>query len=187
MKVHSKVNDDNGTNFSSQLTQELLRRLGCSPVFAMPGQPQASGLVERFNKTCKDMLFHVIQQHGRLWHRVILLAVWTLREVPNATTKVSPYMLVYRRLPSGPLAVLKESWTDQRNVSADLGKPVESYTTDLRARLKKAADWAELHARYRSLRSASLYAQPQPASQRQAIRRGRQGDRSRRRRGRQAV
>ena len=148
MKVPSKVNDDNGTNFSSQITQKLLRRLGCSPVFAMPGQPQASGLVERFNKMCKDMLFHVIQQHGRLWHRVILLAVWTLREVPNATTGVSPYMLVYRRLPRGPLAVLKESWTDQRDVSTDLGKPVESYMTDLRARMKKAADWAELHARY---------------------------------------
>ena len=146
--VPSKVISDNGTNFSSQLTQELLRRLGCSPVFATPGHPQASGLVERFNKTCKDMLFHVIQQHGRQWHRVIPLAVWALREVPNATTGVSPYMLVYGRLPRGPLAVLKESWTDQRDVSADLGKPVESYMTDLRARLKKAADWAELHARH---------------------------------------
>ena len=41
--VPSKVISDNGTNFSSQLTQELLRRLGCSPVFATPGHPQASG------------------------------------------------------------------------------------------------------------------------------------------------
>jgi len=57
-------------------------------------------------------------------------------------------MLVYGRLPRGPLAVLKESWTDQRDVSADLGKPVGSYITELRARLKKAADWAELHARH---------------------------------------
>jgi len=66
------------------------------------------------------MLFHVIQQHGRQWHRVIPMAVWALREVPNATAGVSPYMLVYGRLPRGPLAVLKESWTDL--VSADLGK-----------------------------------------------------------------
>jgi len=55
--VSSKVTSDNGTNFSSQLTQELLRRLGCCPVFATPGHPRVSGLVERFNKTCKDMLF----------------------------------------------------------------------------------------------------------------------------------
>ena len=77
--VPSKVISDNGTNFSSQLTQELLRRLVCSPVFATPRHPQASGLVERFNKTCKDMLLHVIQQRGRQWHRVIPLAVWALR------------------------------------------------------------------------------------------------------------
>jgi len=43
--VPSKVISDNGTNFSSQITQELLRRLGCSPIFATPGHPQASGLV----------------------------------------------------------------------------------------------------------------------------------------------
>jgi len=147
--VPSKVISDNGINFSSQLTQELLRRLGCSPVFATPGHPQASGLVERFNKTCKDMLFHVIQQHGRQWHRVVPLAMWALPEVPNATTGVSPYMLVYGRLPCGPLAVLKETWTDQRDVSADLCKPVEDYMTDLHGRLTKAADWAELHVRHR--------------------------------------
>jgi len=43
--VPSKVISDNGTNFSSQITQELLRRLRCSPIFATPGHPQASGLV----------------------------------------------------------------------------------------------------------------------------------------------
>jgi len=57
-------------------------------------------------------------------------------------------MLVYGRLPRGPLAVLKKTGTDQRNVSGDLSKPVEDYMTDLRGRLKKAADWAELHARH---------------------------------------
>jgi len=69
--VPSKVIIDNGTNFSSQLTQELLRRLGCSPVFATPGHPQASRLVERFNRTCKDVLLRVVQRRGRRWHRVI--------------------------------------------------------------------------------------------------------------------
>jgi len=34
-----------------------------------------------------------------------------------------------------------------RDVSAGLSEPVEACMTDLRARLKEAADWAELHAR----------------------------------------
>ena len=35
-----------------------------------------------------------------------------------------------------------------RDVSAGLSKPVEALKTDLRDRLKKTADWAELHARH---------------------------------------
>jgi len=69
--VPSKGISSNGTNFSSQLTQELLQRLECSPVFAMPGHPQASGLVERFNRTCRDVLFRLVLRHGRQWSRVV--------------------------------------------------------------------------------------------------------------------
>lgn len=144
--IPSKIISDNGSNFNSQLTRELLRRLGCSPVFATPGHPQASGLVERFNKSCKEMLYHVIQEHRRQWHKVIPLAVWALREVPNATTGVSPYKLVYGRLPRGPLAVLKESWTGQRDVKSVLQKPVEEYMVDLQRRLQQAADVARLQS-----------------------------------------
>jgi len=109
MGVPSKVISSNGSNFSSQLTQELLRRFECSPVFAMPGHPQPSRLDERFNRTCRDVLFRLVPQHGRRWSQVI----------PSA-----------------------------RDVSAGLSKSVEACMTDLRDRLKKTADWAELHARH---------------------------------------
>jgi len=113
--VPNVIVSDCGTNFTSQLTQEMLRRLGCSPRFNIPGHPEASGMVERFNQTCKNMLSHVVQEHKRLWHRFVPFIVWALREVPNATTGVSPYMLVYERVPRGPLAVLKETWIGERS------------------------------------------------------------------------
>jgi len=56
------------------------------------------------------------------------------------------YMLVYGQLSRGPLAVRKESWTGQRAVRAEIGRPVEECMDSLRRRLKDAADWAELHA-----------------------------------------
>jgi len=155
--VPSKIISDNGTNFTSQLTQELLQRLGCSPTFTTPGHPQASGLVERFNKTCKDMLYHFIQKHGRQWHRVIPLAVWALRKVPNATTGVSPYKLVYGHLHRGPLAVLKESWTGQPDVQMELSKPVEEYMADLRDRMKQSTDWAATHTERKQREYAHNY------------------------------
>ena len=52
---------DQVTNFTSQLTREMLARQGCCPRFNTPGHPEASGKVERFNQTCKNMLSHVVR------------------------------------------------------------------------------------------------------------------------------
>ena len=121
---------DCGTNFTSQLTQEMLSRMSCSQWAA----------TFAFNGTCKNMLYHVVQQHGRQWHKFLPLMTWALREVPNATTGVSPYMLVYGRVPRSPLAVLKESWTNERDVSLQLGKQVGDYLRDLKDKLESVAD-----------------------------------------------
>ena len=120
--------------------------MGCSPRFNTPGHPEASGMVERFNQTCKNMLSHVVQEHQRQWHQYVPFIVWALREVPNATTGVSPYMLVYGRVPRGPLAVLKETWTGERELPPNLGKPVEEYLQDLRDKLDVATQFATEHA-----------------------------------------
>ena len=133
--VPKVIISDCGTNFTSQLTQAMLCKLGCSPRFNTPGHPEASGMVERFNQTCKKMLHHVVQQHGKQWHKFVPLMLWALREVPNATTGVSPYKLVYGRNPRGPLSILKESWAGENTTSASLAQPIEDYLVDLRSKL----------------------------------------------------
>jgi len=143
--VPKVVASDHGTNFMSQLTQEMLKRLGCSPRFNTPGHPETSGMVERFNQTCKNMLRHVVQEHQRQWHKYVPLMLWAIREIPNATTGVSPYMMVFGRVPRGPLAVLKQSWAGEREIPSDLGKPVEEYLQDLKAKLENAAEYAKVH------------------------------------------
>ena len=57
--VPKVIISDNATNSTSQLTQELLNSLGCSPRFNTPGHPEVSGMVECFNQTCKNMLWKV--------------------------------------------------------------------------------------------------------------------------------
>jgi len=94
------------------------------------------------------MLCHVITQHQRQWHKFLPLTIWALREVPNSTTGVSPYMLVYGHTPTGPLAVLKESWAGQRDIPPNLEKHVEEYLCDLRSKLETAANFAEQHAKH---------------------------------------
>ena len=89
-------------------------------------------MVERFNQACKNMLSHVVREYGRQWHKYVPMMVWVLREVPNATTGVSPYLLVYCRKPGGPLAILKETWSGEREFSLSLSQPVEEYLQNLR-------------------------------------------------------
>jgi len=56
---------DQGSNFTSQLTREMLTSLRCCPRFNTPGHTEAPGMVERYNQTCKNMLSHIVQAHGR--------------------------------------------------------------------------------------------------------------------------
>ena len=44
---------DQGTNFTSELLQELYRMIGISSLKTSPFHPQTDGLVERFNQTLK--------------------------------------------------------------------------------------------------------------------------------------
>jgi len=60
---------DQGTNFTSSLTREMLSKLWCSPRFNTPGHPEASGMIKRFNQICKNMLSHVVRDHQRQWHK----------------------------------------------------------------------------------------------------------------------
>ena len=102
-------------------------------------------MVERFNQTCKQMLYHVIQRHGRMWHKFVPLMLWALREVRNATTGVSPYKLVCGRNPRGPLSIWKESWTGKNTTYTSLAQPVDQYLLDLKAKIAEAAEFAEGH------------------------------------------
>jgi len=141
--VASVLISDRGTNFTSQLTQEFLKRLGCSPRLLSPNHPQASGLVERYNATLKGMLAHVVRENPGSWHKLVPLIVWSTREVPNSTTGVSPYQMVYGRVPRGVLAILKESWTGDSPISPCLAKSTVSYLQDLKEKLELAANYAQ--------------------------------------------
>jgi len=135
VRVPKVMISNQGTNFTSSLTWKMLSRLRCSPRFSTPGHPEASGIVERFNHTCKNMLSHVVRDHQRQWHKYVPLIVWALRKILNATARVSPYMLVYGRVPRGSLAVLRKTWAGEREIPPDLEKPVKDYLLDLRKKL----------------------------------------------------
>ena len=153
--VYKVIVMDNGSNFCSVLTTEFLKRLGVSPRFVAPYHAEANGLVERFNSSFKTVLHFAMREFGRSWHKAVPLLVWVLRESPNATTGVSPFLLQYGVHPHGVLSLLKDNWTGFENLPKS--KTVEKYLSDLKETLEKTREFADKHAKRAQEQYAKFY------------------------------
>jgi len=68
--------------------------------------------------------------------------MWALREVLNETTGAAPYLLVYGRMPRGPLALLRETWMGDRELPVGFGKKAEKFLEELKDYLMSAQKYA---------------------------------------------
>jgi len=152
----TKVTMDRATNFFGDLTRHFLQRVGCSPIFCTPRHPEANS-VERTVGTIKSMIAKVAQEHPRSWHRYLDLILWGLRESVNETTGVSPYTMVFGRLPHGPLAVLRDIWTGEDKFPVPKNRSTTEFLKDLRDRLETARTYAEAHAGKEEQRHVDRY------------------------------
>ena len=150
------ISSDCGSNFTSKLTQEFLKRLGCSPRFNTPGHPEASGLVEGCNQSLKT-IYKLAQSDPRSWHKLLPFVLWSLRERPSSTTHISPYTMVYGTLPQGPLSVLKESWVGERPLPFSIGKKPEKYLQSLKDKLEMARAYADYYSDIEQRKYATHY------------------------------
>ncbi|GFW74102.1 hypothetical protein TNCV_4176481 [Trichonephila clavipes] len=144
--IPSIIASDQGTNFKSALTQEFTKRIGSSPRFSCPGYPASNGLVERWNKVLKDMIHHVIREDSRSWDRQLPFLLFAYREVPNTTTGVSPFRLLYGREARGPLAILKSSWAGEIHLPTNISQSAADYLQEMKINMEKAAESASLTA-----------------------------------------
>ena len=132
---------DQGTNFTSQLLQEVYRLLRIKPIRTTPYHPQTDGLVERFNQTLKSMLKKTANKEGKNWDELLPYLLFAYREVPQASTGFSPFELVYGRPVRGPLDILKESWESSPKSS----ESVVSYVLLMQERLQNLRDLVRIN------------------------------------------
>ncbi|GFU90720.1 hypothetical protein TNCV_4182741 [Trichonephila clavipes] len=138
------IASDQGTNFKLALTQEFTKRIGSSPRFSCPGYPVSNGLVERWNKVLKNMIHHVIREDPRSWDQQLSFLLFAYREVPNTTTGVSPFRLLYGREAQGPLVILKSSWAGEIHLPTNISQSAVDYLQEMKINMKKAAESASL-------------------------------------------
>ena len=75
----------------------LLEKFQIQQKFSTPYHPQTNGLVERFNRTLKEALAKLTNEHGEEWDKFIVPVLFAYRTTKHSTTKITPFYLVYGR------------------------------------------------------------------------------------------
>ena len=133
---------DNATCHSAKLTRLLMERMGCSPIFITPTNSRGNGIAERYIGVVKEMIHKVACDKQKSWFKYLDLIMWCLREVPQSSTGLPPWLLAFGHLPRGPCAILKEFWTDNDELPLDLAPSVTEYLQELRNRIAEANNYA---------------------------------------------
>ena len=99
-----------------------------------------------------DMLRKFVSRSQKDWDEYLPYLLFAYREVPQETTGFSPFDLLYGRHVRGPLDVLREGRTGDKEAAV----PVNTYVVEMRQRL---ADMAQLVAEHssRSQEKQKLY------------------------------
>ena len=153
MGIPQEILTDQGSNFQSQLLQELYHLLRVSAIRTSPYHPQTDGLVERFNQTLKSMLRKCAAEEGKDWDKTILFLLFAYREVPQESTGFSPFELLCGRDVRGPLDVLKETWVSSKRSSQD----VLSYVMLMRDRMSAMSDHVQENLKSAGARQKKWY------------------------------
>ena len=137
--VPKEVLSDNGSSFKSEMMTEVSRLLSLRQLFSSPYHSMGNSVCERFNGTLRRMLRKMCMDKPRQWDRYIEPLLFAYRETPQASTKFSPFELLYGRTVRGPMSILRELWTNEQ--FDEEVKTSYEYVLDLRNRI---ADTCEI-------------------------------------------
>ena len=86
---------DRGTNLLSFLMRDVCAMLGTTKVNTTAYHPRCNGLVERFNRTLKQMLRKHVEKYGKQWDTNLHGVLWAYRNTPHESTGEKPSFLLF--------------------------------------------------------------------------------------------
>ena len=95
--IPHQLHSDQGSNFESQLFQEVCKLLGINKTRTCGYHPQSDGLVERFNRSVQDMLSKLISDRRNDWDVVLPYVLSAYRATPQHSTGMTPNLLMLGR------------------------------------------------------------------------------------------
>ena len=135
--VPERLHSDQGRQFEAAVFQELCRQLGIQKTRTTPYHPQSDGMVERFNRTLKDMVAKYVKGNGSNWDAIVPASCFAYNTSKHAVTGYTPFFLVHGREARLPVDVVTGIETTRL-------VPVDSYVENqmelLNAAFKKAKE-----------------------------------------------
>ena len=86
-----------GRNFESKGFQEMCKTMGMDKTRTTPLHPQSDGMVERFNRTTKEMLSKFVAENQRDWDSHFPILMMAYRSAVHETTSFTPCELMFGR------------------------------------------------------------------------------------------
>ena len=106
---------DNGPCYISNLLEAHSKQYGVRQRFTTPYHSEGNGLSERFNRTMEEMLSHYISNSNQAtWDAVLPQATFAYNTTVQASTKKTPFELVYGRIAAYPYDFPIEADADSR-------------------------------------------------------------------------
>ena len=100
------LHSDQGREFESQLIAELCRLLRVKKTRTVPYNPKSDGLVERSNRTLKQMLSILVDENQFNWDDHIPYILMAYRASVHESTKCTPNLLMLNRETNLPVDLL---------------------------------------------------------------------------------
>ena len=138
--IPCEVLTEQGTQFVSDVLQEVSRLLSIKRLVATPCHPIANGALEKFNGTLKLMLKHMCAERLRDWDRYVNPLLSFYREIPKYLLNFSPFKLLFGQKVRGPKSTFRSFWTkDEENSEVKL---TYQCVLDLKERLRETCKMA---------------------------------------------
>lgn len=141
--VPERLHSDQGRQFESAVFGELCKRLGITKTRTSPYRPQSDGMVERFNRTLKDMISKYIKSDGSDWDERLAAVCFAYNTSKHSVTGYSPFFLAHgreARLPVDEVFQLRRQASDVKSYVEHELKTLREAFADAREKMLKSAE-----------------------------------------------
>ena len=159
--IMQNLHSDQGREFESKVFQSMCRMLGVNKTRTTPYHPQSDGMVERYNRTLKDMLSKVIADNQNDWDEWLPHVLLAYRTAVHSSTGVTPHRMLFGREARIPVDILVEEIPS----TAETTTNVPTYVQKTKAKLQRAHEIArtkntEEMRRYKDYYDSRVSGQP---------------------------